>query len=84
MYRVEQGIASILLDDDNCDCISSLNIGHGMCGSTFSSTYINAGAKVYGVDLLSDTACHSPSPNNGLTLYFKGIYCVYVHVCITV
>ena len=70
MYRMEHGIASILIDDDNCDCQSSLSLGHGMCYSTFDPKFGPAGR--YGVDLLSDTGCHTPSPVNGLTLYFKG------------
>ena len=31
MYREQNGIRSILLDDDNCYCYSSLSFGHGMC-----------------------------------------------------
>ena len=71
MYRIEHGVASILLDDDNCDCQSSLSLGHGMCYSTFDPKF--GPANTYGVDLLSDPGCHTPSPDKGLTLYFKGI-----------
>ncbi|CAH3017252.1 unnamed protein product [Porites evermanni] len=31
MYRDQNGIRSILLDDDNCNCFSSLSFGRGMC-----------------------------------------------------
>ena len=33
MYRVQNGVKSVLLDDDNCDCLSSLSFGHGLCGT---------------------------------------------------
>lgn len=69
MYRVEYGVASLLLDDDNCDCLTSLSLGHGMCRNTFDSQF--GPANRFGVDLLFDTHCQTPSPDNGLTLYFK-------------
>ena len=72
MYRVEHGMASILIDDDNCDCQSSLSLGHGMCLSTFDPKYDGPAGR-YGVDLLFDAGCYTPSPGNGLTLYFKGM-----------
>lgn len=31
MYRDQNGVKSLLLDDDNCDCLSSLSLGHGLC-----------------------------------------------------
>lgn len=69
MYRTQNGVASIMIDDDNCDCLTSLSIGHGMCGSTFKTVY--GPANRYGVDLLYDSQCQTPSPDNGLTLYFR-------------
>ena len=69
MYRMEHGIASLLLDDDNCDCQTTLNLGHGMCGAGYSTSY---GPEKLGVDLLYDPGCQTPSPDNGLTLYFRG------------
>lgn len=69
MYRTEHGIKSLLLDDDNCDCLSTLSMGHGMCGATHSTKYSKTGVK--GVDVLSDPGCHGPRPDIGLTLYFR-------------
>eukprot|EP00058_Branchiostoma_floridae_P011498 XP_002596986.1 hypothetical protein BRAFLDRAFT_76485 [Branchiostoma floridae] len=39
MYRTENGVKSLLLDDDNCDCWTSLNIGHGMCHGGHNSAH---------------------------------------------
>lgn len=71
MYRVEHGVASFLLDDDNCDCLSTLSVGHGMCMNNFSPNYGTEYS--FGVDLLYDPGCVSPSPDHGLILFFKGI-----------
>ena len=68
MYRLQAGVKSLLLDDDNCDCLSTLSMGHGMCGSGFSSRY--GPANRYGVDALYDGKCNTPRSNVGLTLYF--------------
>ena len=70
MYRTEHGVTSLLLDDDNCDCITSLSLGHGMCLADFSTSY--GPANRFGVDLLYDPKCQTPSPDNGLTLFFRG------------
>ena len=70
MYRTEHGVTSLLLDDDNCDCLTSLSLGHGMCGAGFSTSY--GPANRFGVDLLYDPKCQTPSPDNGLTLFFRG------------
>ena len=70
-YRKEQGVFSLLIDDDGCDCHSSLSLGHGMCGTTFSTQY--GVENSFGVDLLHDPGCHTPNNQNGLTLYFRGI-----------
>lgn len=69
MYRKQNGVKSFLLDDDNCDCLSTLNLGHGMCGNGHSTKYSKA--KVFGVDKLHDPGCQGPSPENGLSLYFR-------------
>ena len=71
MYRVQNGVRSLLLDDDNCDCYSTLSMGHGMCGNGFSTTYGPAGR--YGVDVLYDAHCQIPNAKHGLTLYFRGV-----------
>ncbi|CAH1239228.1 Hypp5763 [Branchiostoma lanceolatum] len=69
MYRTENGVKSILLDDDNCDCYTSLNIGHGMCGASHHTGYGPRGQ--YGVDALYDSYCNVPVPSIGLELYFN-------------
>jgi len=68
-YRVQNGVKSFLLDDDNCDCLSTLSAGHGMCGSGHSTSY--GPANEYGVDLLHDPGCNGPSPSNGLSLFIR-------------
>ena len=72
MYRVQNGVRSLLLDDDNCDCYTTLSMGHGMCGSGFSTSYGPSGR--FGVDLLYDTHCQTPDPKHSLSLYFRGIH----------
>ena len=67
MYREQNGIRSILLDDNNCNCYSSLSFGHGMCFN--NGTY---GWK--GVDALYDQYCTKPRTSVGLTLYFRSLY----------
>lgn len=69
MYREQNGVKSLLLDDDNCDCYSSFNLGHGMCNAGHSTSY--GKANVFGVDALFDNGCHGPVPNIGLTLYYR-------------
>lgn len=69
MYRDQNGVRSILLDDDNCDCLSSLSMGHGMCNDGHSRSY--SAANLFGVDTLYDSGCSGPRPDNGLTLYFR-------------
>ncbi|XP_013396253.1 uncharacterized protein LOC106163256 [Lingula anatina] len=68
-YRMEHGVRSLQIDDDNCDCLTSLSMGHGMCLEGFSTQY--GPENVYGVDLLYDTYCNTPKPSNGLFLYFR-------------
>ena len=73
-YRISEGIKSFLLDDDTCDCESSLNAGHAMCGTTswtqdYAQPY-NAYLR-YGVDVLNGFGCNGPLPMNSLELYFR-------------
>ena len=70
MYRLEHGMHSVLIDDDNCDCLSSLSMGHGMCLTGFDTKY--GPENVFGVDTLYDSDCQTPRPTNRLTLYFRG------------
>ena len=69
MYRKQNGVKSLLLDDNNCDCDSTLNLGHGMCFAGHSKHYSKA--NVFGVDALYDSGCHGPVSTTGLTLYFR-------------
>lgn len=71
MYRTQNGVRSVLLDDDTCDCFSTLSMGHGMCASSFRSEF--GPANRFGVDVLHENGCTTPNPVNSLTLYFKGI-----------
>lgn len=73
-YRSSEGVTSFLLDDDTCDCNSTLNAGHAMCGSsgwdqTYAQPY-NAYLR-YGVDILAGGGCNGPLPTNSLELYFR-------------
>ena len=69
MYREQFGVKSVLLDDDNCDCYSTLSMGSGMCLAAHSTKYSQA--HVFGVDTLDDPACQGPIPKNKLELYFN-------------
>ena len=78
MYRSENGVASFMLDDDNCDCFSTLNAGHAMCSWGFNSDF--GVENVYGVGLLNEGGCVSKASNgpyetNSLFLYYRGMYC---------
>lgn len=73
-YRVSEGVASFLLDDDTCDCKSTLNAGHAMCGgSSWNQTYAQPdGAYLrYGVDTLNDGGCLGPTPERSLELFYR-------------
>lgn len=72
-YREEHGVKSFLLDDDTCDCKSTLNAGHAMCGSGWNQTYAQPeGAEWrYGVDTLNDGGCLGPIPTRKLELFFR-------------
>ena len=69
MYREQNGVKSVLLDDDNCDCHSTLSLGHGMCGSNHDTSYSDVNS--FGVDALYDPGCHGPRSGIGLTLYVR-------------
>ena len=69
MYRDQYGVKSLMLDDDTCDCLSTLSMGSGMCEGGHSTSY--GPAREFGVDILSDLACEAPKPSNSLTLYFN-------------
>ena len=73
-YRESEGVVSFMLDDDTCDCYSTLNAGHAMCGSSgWSQTYAQPdGAYLrYGVDILNDNSCRGPLPTNSLELFYR-------------
>ena len=69
MYRYQDGVKSVLLDDDACDCKSSLSIGHGLCNSGYNTNFGPRGQ--YGVDSLYDPGCQVPRAGVGLTLFFR-------------
>jgi len=72
-YREEHGVKSFLLDDDTCDCKSTLNAGHAMCGGSWNQTYAQpAGAEYrYGVDTLNDGGCLGPLPTRKLEMFYR-------------
>ena len=65
MYRWGNSTRSILLDDDNCNCESSLSFGHDLCH------YYSWNEYQKGVDTLYDPGCAKPRAGVGLTLYFR-------------
>ncbi len=70
MYREQYGVKSVLLDDDGCECYSTLLLGHGICHVGHNPSY--SPAYHYGVDTLFDpVGCPAPPPDIGLTLYFR-------------
>ena len=69
MYREENGVKSVLLDDDYCDCYSTLSLGHGMCYHGHNPEY--SGVNSFGVDTLYDPTCQGPRSGIGLTLYVR-------------
>ena len=71
MHREQNGVRSILLDDDGCDCYSSLNIGHGMCFDGHNTNFGPVGQ--YGVDSLYDPGCQVPRAGVGLILLFRTV-----------
>ena len=79
MYRWEHGVGSFILDDDNCDCDSTLSAGHAVCRSGFEIPNGDPSGieDQLGVGLLNESVCSletGPSPLNSLFLYYKGGY----------
>ena len=72
VYREQDGIKSVLLDDDTCDCHSSLSMGASICGSTNGWGY-NGGVATKGVDVLSDNGCSTPQESRKLMLFFRSV-----------
>jgi len=72
-YRDSEGVVSFLLDDDTCDCKSTLNAGHAMCGAGWNQTYAqpDGAYQRYGVDTLNDGGCLGPVPERTLELYYR-------------
>ena len=73
MYREENGTVSFILDDDNCDCYSTLNAGHAMCHDGYDPQW-NGVLGVYGVGLLNENGCVGPSAANSMFLLYAGMY----------
>lgn len=69
MYREESGVKTFIIDDDNCDCQSSLSAVASICGASWNSNY--GGAMSYGVDNLNDVICDSTKPNKSMTMFFR-------------
>ena len=75
MYREQNGVRSVMMDDDNCDCHTTLSLGHGMCGGAHRAEF--SPANQYGVDTLyEEDPCvfgveNGPRSSVGLTLYFR-------------
>jgi hypothetical protein len=64
-----------MLDDDTCDCHSTLSAGHGMCGSGYASSY-GQGYTPIGVDELSDDECKAdsaPKSTRKLVLFYRSV-----------
>jgi len=80
VYREKAGIKSIMLDDNKCDCHSSISAGHGMCADAASSDrtdsqlWGNNGdltATAIGVDTLGDNFCTVPKESRKLQFFFR-------------
>eukprot|EP00761_Pharyngomonas_kirbyi_P011875 gb/GECH01011901.1/.p1 GENE.gb/GECH01011901.1/~~gb/GECH01011901.1/.p1 ORF type:complete len:460 (+),score=106.01 gb/GECH01011901.1/:1-1380(+) len=73
MYQDEHGFTSFLLDDDFCDCYSTLSAGHGMCRNEFNPKY--GPENEFGVDVLNgDAGCgygSAPQEHHHLVLFFR-------------
>eukprot|EP00056_Hartaetosiga_gracilis_P004217 m.72633 g.72633 ORF g.72633 m.72633 type:complete len:725 (-) comp11747_c0_seq1:75-2249(-) len=62
-YRDHNGIKSLALDDDNCYCHTTLEMGRQMCGS--------GGESNIGVELYDNQCTLSASTNNHLYIFFR-------------
>lgn len=69
MYREENGVKSFILDDDGCDCYSTINAGSSMCFDSWDSAY--GGSLAFGVDNLSDKTCESTQPTKSMLMYYR-------------
>ncbi|XP_013391129.1 uncharacterized protein LOC106159394 [Lingula anatina] len=67
MYRDQNGIKSLMLDDDQCDCYTTLQMGHSLCSGGTSSGRDN----ILGPDNIYDPGCNYPEPGKSLYLYFR-------------
>ena len=72
VFRQQDGITSVMLDDDTCDCHTSLSMGASMCGDGNGWSY-NGGTQTKGVDVLSDNGCSTPQEGRKLALFFRSI-----------
>lgn len=68
MYREQGGVKGFILDDDCCDCNSTLNVGSNLCGAGAGNYGDGFG---FGVDNLDDRACSTPESYKSLFLFFK-------------
>ena len=62
MYRSQNNLKSLLLDDDNGYCHTTLNMGYSLDGANSHDSV--------GVDNLNDPYCDLNKPSNSLSLYF--------------
>ena len=69
IYREQYGVKSVLLDDDSCECYSTLLLGHAICRDGHEALW--SPAYHYGIDTLFDPGCSAPPTDIGLTLYFR-------------
>ena len=74
MYRVEGGVRSLLLDDNNCECGSVLSLGHSMCDGSCDGTKCTSTS--FGVDSvmdsINDDACTKPTTSERtIELYYR-------------
>ncbi len=68
-YRKEHGVKSFQLDDDNCDCQTTLSARHGLCSEGFYTQYGIDNS--FGVDYLNDYKCSIPRDDVTLELFYR-------------
>jgi cysteine-rich repeat protein len=68
MFRDEKGVRSFLLDDDECSCFSTLEVGHPLCGA---SSDPNKVPNLLGVDILNGEGCTGPNTGRSLELFVR-------------
>jgi len=69
MYREQSGVKSFILDDDGCDCATTLSAGASMCGASWNIAY--GGEMAYGVDNLKDLNCESTQPDKSMSMFYR-------------